>query len=225
MPDVNFLQQPNKAVSGGGTVKKAPDERKSAPETPVRGVNLMTGESRAFLAQETVPKNLRILLGACCAALAAVLILFLGLKGYGFLVTQQLRELVSTRSAVDAQITTLEKDGKTLIAFQNKLSALKALFENHTYWSQFFIEFEKNVLPTVTFDGVSIAAGNAISMSGTAPDYQTVGRQLLAFQRATGLMSSVRITSGDSLMSQTGDVTGVRFEVSFSINPDVLKQK
>lgn len=234
MPDVNFLQpndsaaKPPVVVSGKRQQKK---EKKvvvppPAPAPTGLGVNLMTEDSLKRVTVDQEKRSGMLLLYSIGAGLALTALLFGGVKVYGLVVAQRERQLSVDLGKADGEIALLEQNTSALTLFQDKLVILKSLFDNHVYWSQFVASLEKYTLPTVSYDALSVSPGSEITLSASAPNFYTLAQQLQIFQKdAAPLMSAVKITSGNAQLSQQGDVASVSFDVSFTMNPEVLKRK
>ncbi len=223
MEEVNFLKAERREQE---TEKKKRKQREKEQEVEgVPGVNLMTKEAIEGVARSQMSSHVKVLLWSAVFAVLVNLFLFAVVAVYGLVVQKNADQLQLNLGKIDQEITDIEKNAAALTKFQNKLSSAKSLLEGHTYWSQFLTEFEKQTLANVSFGGLSVAAGSPFSLSATSPDFKTLGRQLLAFQRAPHLMNNVHVTAGNAVLSQFGDVAGVSFEVSFSLNPEILKKK
>ncbi len=209
-----------------GTVGKKTGAKGAAPSPPsFSGVNLMSEESLKRSVSDQKKKSLATIGWSVVAAVSMSAIAFVGVKAYGLIVLQHERELAVDLGQADTAIAELEGNSAELNAFTQKLEILKSLFENHLYYTQFIAALEKHTLPSVTYGGLSVAPASAISLSATAPDFQTLARQLRIYQEnAKDLMSSVMITSGHAELNQEGAVAGVSFEVSFTMNPAILKK-
>lgn len=201
------------------TIQEAPKN-----SAPLFGVNLMSQEALKNVARTHQKKNLVILGSGVLAAIALSALLFVGIRLYAYVIAQNARQLSVNLGKIDEEITAIERNAPALNKFQNKLATLKSLLEGHIYWSQFITELEKYTLPTVSYDTLSVAPGSAMSFSATAPDFRTLARQLLILQEAKSLVQDVRITAGSAQLDQSGDINGVGFEVSFTMNPNVLKK-
>lgn len=233
MGDLNFIKPNNPEDLPGKQGKAAKDKKKPvAPKAPeaqkqkarLFGVNLMSQEAMRDVARGHQKKNLMILSSGVIAGLVLFILAFVGVRVYAYVIAQNARQLSVNLGKIDEEITTLEKNSASLNQFQNKLSILKSLLDGHIYWSQFITELEKYTLPSVAYDALSVAPGTAISFSATAPNFRTLARQLLVLQEAKSLADAVRITAGSAQLDQSGDIDGVSFEVSFTMNPNILKK-
>ncbi len=223
MPDLNFVkaQEEEKKVALANT-KTRKSEARTVEES---GVNLMSKEALATVARGETRKQLMILVWSVCAAVVLSVVLYGFVEVYAYFVQRSANELQINLGKIDDEIQKIEQNGPALIQFQNKLSTIKSLLDSHAYWSQFIAQLEAHTLPTVTYSGLSIAAGSPVAFSATAPDFRTLAKQLLIYQQAPELMSAVQISSGNATLDQFGNISGVSFEVSFTINPAVLKKK
>lgn len=189
-------------------------------------MNLLSDDSLKHAFADQQKKTVRQVGWSVAAAVIVCALSFVGVKAYGLVVVQHERALSVDLGQTDRDIANLESRADALSRFASKLEILQKLFEGHTYWSQFIAALENYTLPSVSYAGLSAAVSSPVSLSATAPDFHTLGRQLLIFQKdATPLMSSVKITSGNARLNQQGDVSDVAFDVSFTINPAILQKK
>lgn len=219
MEELNFLE----------TVKEQADQKKKikkqelSKETP--GVNLMSSDARKEVSRHATQATIKTLFGSVIAAICFTLVLYAGVKVYGYLASQNAHQLSLNLGKIDQDIAAIEGHATELNQFQNKLSSINALSENHPYWSLFLEQLEKNTLPSVSYEALSVAQGSPLSLSASAPNFKTIGQQLLTMQKATDLIGEVRIGSGNAVLDQSGEVSAVNFEISFIMNPHVLKKK
>ena len=223
MEEVNFLKAEKREQEAEKKKRKSREKEREGEE--VKGVNLMTKEAIEGVAKSQMASHGKVLLWSVAAAVVTNLFLFFVVSAYGLIIQKNADQLQLNLGKIDQEIADIEKNASALTKFQNKLSSAKSLLDSHIYWSQFLTEFEKQTLPTVSFGGLSVTTGSPFSLSATAPDFKTLGKQLLAFQRAAHLMSGVHVTAGNAVLNQFADVTGVSFEVAFTLNPEVLKKK
>lgn len=236
MGDLNFIkpEKPQDLLARQAKTAKEAKEKKQPiapkqaetqkPKAPLFGVNLMSQEAMREVARGHQKKNFMILSGGVIAGLVLFALAFVGVRVYAYVIAKDARQLSVNLGKIDEEITALEKNSAVLNQFQNRLTVLKSLLDGHIYWSQFIAELEKYTLPSVAYDALSVAPGTAISFSATAPDFRTLARQLLVLQEAKSLVDAVRITAGSAQLDQSGDIDGVSFEVSFTMNPNILKK-
>lgn len=189
------------------------------------GVNLMPAELKPFIGapQKTFTHRLivSVLWGGGLAAF-----IYAGIWGYGYyLSNNKLKPLSNELTVVNADISSLEAQRTELLAFQSSLSNAKTLLDKHKYWSQFLEALERFTITDVAYINVISSQDGSITMAGFAKDYRAVGRQLVAFQQATEVISSASISSANAVLNPNGEVIGVNFSLSLKLQPNVLKFK
>ncbi len=219
MPD--FLKKHEKAA--GDPVPKS-----SARPRGGRAValNLVSRAVTQSTSRSTIRKNLTAIAASFFGACALVGFLFVLLFFYGQTTAQRTVPLRDQLAATNGKIASIEAKASSLNAFQGQLTTVKRLLENHLYWTEFFTQVEKHTLPSVSFENLSISTQTyTVSTTGYAPDYATVGKQLLAFQNASDVFSSVQISSANAQIDSRGKIAGVQFGITFAIDPKILKNK
>lgn len=217
MENLNLIKKDGSAKIGKMQKKKDGDSS---------AVNLVASSVSQQTARSTVHRNAALLWHTFVVSVACVLLGTIGLTLYGLYLQRQLTGVTSTLAQTNAEIKTLEKDAGDLIAFQNRLGKIRTLLDGHVYWTQFLDALEKVTLPAVSYDNLSVSTqGSAMMLSASAPDYATVAQQLKAFQEAKHLASSASISGATAQVNQQGDTIGVKFSISFTLNPGVLKKK
>src|SRR3989344_3969939 len=85
-----------------------------------------------------------------------VLILEIGLGLVFFLLTQglenRIKETVAGNNALQKEINQAQNELSSAKSFQAQLKNIKALLDNHIYWSSFFEEMSDFTLNSVTFN-------------------------------------------------------------------------
>jgi hypothetical protein len=215
MAGLNFLES-----------QSSKDEREKRKEKKASvdriGLNLITQEALDRVFQRIEHKNITQLI----ASFVISVMLGVGAWGavyvYGGKEREAIRDIRAQRAAVETEIAGIEKNKGALLAYQTKLESFNNLFKNHIYWTQFFEELEKNTLPNVEYDAISISTSYTTSLSAHTTDYASVAKQLIAFQNATSFITAVEITSANAALSPAGTITGVNFSVKLSIDPAVI---
>lgn len=216
MPGLNFLEpqslKDDKEKRGKG--KKASVDR--------LGLNLITEESLNKIFQRIEHKDITQLIASFVISVLLGCAMWGGVYLYGGKEREAIQTIRTERAAVEADIAAIEKNKSALLAYQTKLTAFNDLFKDHMYWTQFFEELEKNTLPNVNYDSISLSTNYSTSLSAHTTDYASVGKQLIAFQNAKSFITEVEITSANAALSPTGAVSGVNFSIRLSIDPKVI---
>lgn len=227
MADLNFLEHGKPGADG----KKDAQEKKlklfSLAEKKKRGVgvNLITTEAQKEATTAVIRKNSIQLGVSFLLSLGLALIVYGGLFLYGLRETGRVALLRQNLNNVEQDITILEKENKKLLGFQNKLTAIKSLFDEQRTLAPFFDGLEKNTLPEVAYETLTLSDDGAATLSAGTENYTTLARQLLAFDRAKEFVAKAQFSGITSSLDQLGTIIGVRFTVSLQLAPDVMKEK
>lgn len=216
MPGLNFLESQS---SKDEREKKGKGRKASVDKI---GLNLITQETLDRMFQRIERKDITQLIVSFLISVLIGSAAWGGVYLYGGKEREAIQSVRVERAAIETDITTIEKNKGVLLAYQTKLTAFNNLFKDHIYWTQFFEELEKNTLPNVTYDAVSISTNYTTSLSAHTTDYASVGKQLIAFQNAKSFVTSVEITSANAALSPTGAISGVNFSVKLIIDPKVV---
>ncbi|MBI4599703.1 hypothetical protein HY732_02155 [Candidatus Uhrbacteria bacterium] len=203
--------------------KNKPEEKKhgffSMGKKKAVGVNLMTSEVLREASRAIVRRNIGLLVGSFVMALAIALAAYGVLFVWGAQEQKKVAVIRQELDSVDIEIAKMEKENANLIAFQNKLSVIKSLLDEHTTVLPFFNALEKNTLPEVFYSTLALADDGTVALAASTTSYTNVGRQLLAFQESKGFITSVQFSGIASSLDQQGDVIGVDFNVTLQIDP------
>lgn len=219
MPELNFLET--------GKKKEAPAKKRklfsfAKEKKRAVGVNLITSEAQAEVARALIRKNGIQLFLSFLLALILSLLVYGGVLLYGAQESGRVVVLKQDLNRVEDDIALLEKDNKKLLGFQNKLTAIKALLDGQTTFLPFFEKLEEYTLPEVSYDSLSFSRNGDVLLSAGTRNYTTLGRQLLAFEGAEKFLSSVQFSGISSSLDQLGTIIGVRFNVIFNLDPELL---
>jgi len=116
---------------------------------------------------------------------------------------------------------TLRKEGQ-LADFQNKLTALSYLVEQHTYWTTVFDFLEKATLPKVKFNNFSADLnGKSINLQGNTISFTRLAEQMIHLKDSATIKEL-------KLSSLTISEEGIKFSFKIQLSPEAwqeLKQK
>lgn len=216
MPGPNFLESQS---SKDEREKRGKGKKASVDKV---GLNLVTEETLDRMFQRIERKDITQLIVSFLMSVIVGSAVWGGIYLYGGKEREVIRAVRAERASIEADISAIEKNKSALLAYQTKLTAFNNLFKNHIYWTQFFEELEKNTLPNVTYDAISISTSYTTSLSAHTTDYASVGKQLIAFQNAKSFVTDVEITSANAALSPSGAITGVNFSVKLTIDPKVI---
>lgn len=218
---------------------------------PVRGV---VGRPVRTLSVNLIPSNLSVssgphlrgkLVGLAAVAVASVLVV-VGLQQWVRWYEVQIGTQVK---ATEAQITQLTAaiagyeqyrlEGEVL---QAQIKTVESALARHLYWTKIFEKLEQYTIPEVYFTNFAASVDGNLTLAAVGKDYQSVARQLVAFQGAKDFVASVTITSASADYDQLppGVVAELRkaappgavvanqaiaathFQVSLTLLPDVF---
>lgn len=191
------------------------DVQEKKPIEEFEGVNLLPEE----MVTTFNPKKKLVTLGF--VALAASL--FVGIVDVGLVLWKdtQVRKTDEKRlevARVVEKIKSLEAEQKQAIVFKAENEAMLLLLQRHMYWTKFLDLFERATLPEIFYPaGIQATAGGAVSLTGSAPDLQSILRQVASYQLATDLISSVAVNT----ISYDSKSTRYSFIIELSFNPSV----
>jgi len=208
--------------------KKNKESKKTISTTPEQdygGVNLIVEERSKEVSQDLLKKNVFQILGSALLALLIVGIVYGGIRAYG---SQREKEIQTIRDVIqktESQISNLERNAAVLSQFQTKLTSLKTLLDTHISMVKFFRKLEELTLSNVSYSNVSLSGEGTVMLSAVSTDYTSVGRQLLAYEKAPEIIKKAKITAVNGMLSQTGDIAGVSFNLSLILQKEWLSKK
>jgi Tfp pilus assembly protein PilN len=146
--------------------------------------------------------------------------LIIGYFALNYFIQKSEQKLQQTNEAItkakSPERITLEEELKSLRA---KIEDFIPLFLNHQKSSNFFDFLEKNTHPKVFFTGLKLdTEGNYVELSGQTDDFQTLGQQLLIFQK-TEFLQGLKLSKVE--INKEGKV---EFIFNFSLNPKLFTQ-
>ena len=195
-----------------------------------RGINLIGDDEQAKDEKESKKLVNKLITSFFVAVIFSALVYGAAI-GYGYLKDQELTDIKGKLNDTNQQISIIEAQSTKLIKFQDRLTQITKILNNHVYWSEFFAELEKNTISDVTYINFTTSGNNSVTLSAIGKNYSALAKQLLAFQQANKLVDIdpkdnksrlVTINSGNSILGVDGSIEGVNFNVSIKINPSVL---
>lgn len=205
-------------------IRKQVDESKQ-PNEEFEGVNLLPEE----LVTTFSPKKKLITLAF--TALAAAL--FVGIIDVGLVLWKdtQVKKTDEKRAEVArvlSRIKSLEPEQKNAIVYKAENDALRILLQRHMYWTKFLALFEHATLPEIYYPaGIQTASGGNLTLTGSAPDLQSILRQVALYQQVTDLIVSagVNTITYDSKSTRYTFIIELSFNKSSYYNPPEVQQK
>ncbi len=168
--------------------------------------------------------------------LSAVIIILGGVWGLLEYQTRNLRKeslIVADKiKTLDEEIKSFETLRKDASLLKNRLDNLKVLLDNHVVWSNFLKNLEKYTLKDVYYTTMSGDINGQFTLSAVALDFKTATEQYQVFQKATGFVEAVNVSSlskttitkpvAEGEEAETEILERVSFLITLSINPDIL---
>lgn len=217
--EVDFLSR-----GASGDVKREEQSKKQKEKhAPRVRVNLVTREILKATRERIEKKNIKKIGISISAALACAALAYAGILIYGQLLRNNLIPLSQELKEINGKIIEIERQSKELVAFQTELTAIKSLFDDHFYWTAFFKKLEETTLPEVIYTSIAISPDMTVMLAGAATNYTTLGRQYLAFQRASSFISSTEISGATAVLDSQGRINGVNFTLTLKIDPKSIK--
>ncbi len=148
---------------------------------------------------------------------------------YGLLVWYQIN-ITNKIKVVDGQIQTVNSEideykqfKEEAVGYQRQLKDLESLLNRHLYWTQFFNLLAAHTIPQIYYQDIAADADRgSVILSAVAKNYESLARQLAAFQQADDLVENVSITSAAAQLDERGMVSEVSFNINLILKPKVF---
>lgn len=119
-------------------------------------------------------------------------------------------------------LTVDESKQKQLIRFYSQFINIQDLIKDHRQTSQIFGFFENNTFPKVKFENMTVNfAEEDISVSGSAPDYETLLKQLAWFNKSPEV-AEVNLGGTSGGESIKGDAE-IKFTMKIKLSSQAFK--
>lgn len=145
---------------------------------------------------------------------------YLGISWYQYKIIRQIETLEVKIADLNEQISQAEKEKAAALELQEHLVLIRQLLDNHVYWTKFFGLLEKYTVKDVYYTNFSMAGREQLVISAVGKNYQSVAKQLVAFQQASDFVKSVKI---DAASAKIDELSGT-YQVNFNINLEFLPQ-
>ncbi|MCF7820364.1 MAG: hypothetical protein K9M44_02750 [Candidatus Pacebacteria bacterium] len=130
----------------------------------------------------------------------------------------------SSLVSLSQEIREIKGPADKTLAFQNQLSRVSYLLENHIYWTEFFDYLEENTLEGVKYASFSGGLTGRYSFSSIASDYPLVGRQAQRYFESE-LVIDVSVDSASlEIQGEDGASSVVNFNIDLEISPEIFKK-
>jgi len=170
---------------------------------------------------EIIPKEIRRPLLSPLFILSLSGVLFLGVLAGLFLITQMQSQTRTTLRVLEERLGQGQiREGETLRqelkASKEKIDDFGLVIERRKNLLAFFRILEETIHPNVVFTSLETdLEGNTIDVLGTAPDFLSLGQQILVWK------SRKEITSVNLVDLALGETGKKQFGVSLSFSPEV----
>ncbi|MFA6255492.1 MAG: hypothetical protein WC675_05755 [Patescibacteria group bacterium] len=148
---------------------------------------------------------------------------YLGISWYQLRVVRQIGDVEAKIASLDQEIAQYEKDKSLALDLQQRLDLIHQLLNDHIYWTKFFGLLEKYTISEVYYSNFSMTGKDKLILSAIGKDYESVAKQLVAFQQATDFIKSVKIDAASAQFDpEELAYLGVKFNISLEFLPDVF---
>lgn len=110
---------------------------------------------------------------------------------------------------------------ETALALKDRLGLTGKLLDERNTWTKLFALIEANAVAKVSFKSLAADEKGKLTLSGLAPSYTEVARQLKAFETAAGVQS-VEL-AGLKREKLTPVVTAIGFTMTVSVDPGLFQ--
>jgi Tfp pilus assembly protein PilN len=135
---------------------------------------------------------------------------------------------VSAQESLAAEVTQLQQkleitrlQTETALALRDRLVTASKLLDERTSWARLFTMLEANTVPSVSFTSLAADQNGKLTLSGLAPNYTEVARQLKAFE-TTKEVQTVEL-AGLKRENLTTTDTAISFAMTLNVSPDIFK--
>lgn len=154
--------------------------------------------------------------------LALIVLSYLGLYYYSFTLEEQSQDYDQQIVEIEIEIEKFSTVKEQIDRLQQRASSLLAILNEHVYWTKFFELLENNTINDVYFNDFSAQKESKVSLSGVGKKYESVARQMLAFEQAENFIKSVEINSATASVDSGEEIESVNFAASIELVPDLL---
>lgn len=163
--------------------------------------------------------------------------LFLLALGYavityqGSLVFHELESLDKESKNLDLELSVYQERLKEVMVLQKQLIGLSDILKTHPYWTNLFAFLEANTSLDVRYTDLLLNDENEIVLSAVAPNYNTISKQMKAFQNLPQEVEYVQVMSAnlhETLINIEGKEVvkkEIYFEMRFRLKDEYLLEK
>src|SRR3989338_2989639 len=146
---------------------------------------------------------------------------YAGITWYKLNIDKQIEALQAEIKDLNSEIARYEKDKVDVIDLQQRLKLIRELISRHIYWTKFFDQLEKYTIKEIYFTNFSMGGHEKFVLTAIGRDYESVAKQLVAFQQASDFIKAVEINAASTEINESGDYLRVNFAIDLTFLPDV----
>lgn len=162
--------------------------------------------------------------GLVALTLAVVGLAYLGIIWYKVTVNRQVDGVTAEVNQLEGTIAAIQADTERAGSLQQRLDLVSGLLDRHQYWTELFAILEAHTIDDVYYTNFSMAGTEKVVLTAVGKDYQSVARQLVAFQQASDAITGVEINSALANLDDAGNYQDVNFTINLTLNPDVFRR-
>ncbi len=194
-------------------VKKTRFEINLIPEELVKHPNLNLGRKFSILA----------------IAIAVTVITILSarevIKLRQFDIKDKIKEVEINVAKLQRRVDELSEQRERITKLKEKFLLIETMLKNHLYWTKIFEALETYTIDDVYYISFSATAEGSLSLSAMGKDYESVARQLVAFQEAADFVRDVSITTASAQFDEGEHLKGVSFDINLKLVKDIYLLK
>ena len=184
-------------------------------------VNLIP-EELAELPADDLPKKIFASSAIIVTIIVLLVVAYCGIIFYQGKIISQAESLRAEIKSLDAKIAIYEKDKAASLRLQEKFRLITSLLNKHVYWTQFFAKLEKYTVSDVYYTNFSMAGTQKLVLAAVGADYESVARQILAFQQADDFIADVEVASASAEIDSDNNYIDVNFNINLTVVPEVF---
>ncbi|MBU0671053.1 hypothetical protein KKF29_02740, partial [Patescibacteria group bacterium] len=110
---------------------------------------------------------------------------------------------------------------KQVEGYNESITRINQLLEQHIYWSVFFEMLQEYTLPNVSFASLSGGTDGTFTITANAPDYATITNQIEVLKQAENFVKNIEVTSATATVEEEV-IKSVNFNITLQVNPDIF---
>lgn len=148
---------------------------------------------------------------------------YLGITWYKLRILQQKKAMEEEISLLNIQIAGYESEKSGALKIQDRVKIVRQLLDHHIYWTKFFETLQKHTLKDVYYVNFAMTGQDRLVISAVAKDYESIAKQLVAFEEANDFIKNVKIDAlSANIDSEEGLYKGVNFNINLEFQPGVF---